>query len=186
MPQKHYAQHGVFHVNTKTKNRIEWCTFAGIPEILIETLCRTRDIHGAQLHAFCILPDHVHMIISPGVKGLSAFMQTFKKNATENVKDFIVSLGHDVPAAENKNTIDTLPNTIKISAGGTSCPAVENIGWQNGFYDERIRDGRQSSAAMAYVHGNGMKHHLVKEIEDWPWTSLHFPAFINPMELWLD
>ena len=39
---------------------------------------------------------------------------------------------------------------------------------------------------MAYVHGNGMKHHLVKEIEDWPRTSLHFPAFINPIELWLD
>jgi len=58
------------------------------------------------------------------------------------------------------------------------------VAWQQGFHDEGIRDSAQRSAAIGYVQGNAMKHGLVKEITDWPWTSLHFPSFIDPMEVW--
>jgi putative transposase len=58
--------------------------------------------------------------------------------------------------------------------------------WQNGFHDELIRDGRQRSAALSYVHGNAVKHGFVTEIPDWPWTSLHFQDRVDPMEVWLD
>jgi hypothetical protein len=61
---------------------------------------------------------------------------------------------------------------------------VSSFRWQSGFYDEWIRDERQQSAAIAYVQGNGMKHGLVKEIMDWPWSSLHYPERMDPLELW--
>ena len=113
---------------------------------------------------------------------------TESKNATDTLPDKITISGGrtSCPATESKNAVDTLPNTTKTSAGETSCPDVSTIGWQSGFYDERIRDGRQSSTAMEYVHANAYKHQLVTTPLDWPWTSIHFSLLIDPMELWLD
>jgi len=43
-------------------------------------------MQSAQLHAFCILPDHVHIIMSPGMKGLSAFVHSWKRNTMRDVR----------------------------------------------------------------------------------------------------
>ncbi len=119
--------------------------------MLIEHLCKTRDVYEAQLFAFCILPNHLHCILCPGPRGISRFMQSFKSNSTKDIRERLRST---------------------------------KIAWQQGFHDERIRDDAQRSAVVAYVQGNGMKHGLVKEIMDWPWTSLHFPSHVNPMDIW--
>ncbi|MDD5054903.1 MAG: hypothetical protein PHZ00_01395 [Candidatus Peribacteraceae bacterium] len=56
--------------------------------------------------------------------------------------------------------------------------------WQAGFHDEIIRDHRQRSAAIGYVLGNGVKHGCAKEIHEWPWSSLHFPDMVDPLDVW--
>ncbi len=61
---------------------------------------------------------------------------------------------------------------------------ISKIAWQKGFHDERIRDQKQYSTALNYVQGNAMKHGLVSDIIDWPWTSIHFAHAIDPPELW--
>ena len=103
-------------------------------------------MQGAKLYVFCILPDHLHILLSPGEKGLSAFMHAFKKNSSR-----------------------------EISA----------LTWQKGYHDERIRDDKQRGAVVGYIQGNAMKHHFVSDSIDWPWTSLHFPNVLDPMEIWL-
>jgi len=128
-----------------------WCTNKGVPRRLIDHLCKTRDVYGALLHAFCILPNHVHLVLCPGPKGLSKFMQSLKSNSAKNLR------------------------TVR---------GLENFRWQTGFYDERIRDSNQRSSAMAYVQGNAMKHRLVSEIIDWPWTSLRHPEAVDLLEPW--
>ncbi len=93
MSQIHYQQYGIFHVTTKAKDNIPWCTKEGVPDLLIDHLCKTRDINGALLHAFCILPNHVHLILCPGPKGLSKFLQSFKSNSVKELR------ARDVPYA---------------------------------------------------------------------------------------
>lgn len=153
MPQIHREQFGVFHVTTNTANSVAWCTWNGIPECLIDHLCKARDLYKAELYAFCILPNHLHIIVAPSSKGISKFMQAFKTNSAKYLKKHY---------------------PLK----------AKQIGWQENFYDERIRDGAQRSTALAYVQGNGMKHGLVQNILDWPWTSLHFPSVLDPMDIW--
>lgn len=151
MPQIHYQQTGLFHVITKTLNNIPWCTKSGVPECLLSCLFTARDLYGTQLYAFCILPNHLHLLLCPGSKGLSKFMQAFKSNSTKALR--------------------------------TKC-GIEKFRWHPGFYDERIRDERQRSAVIAYVQGNAMRHGLVSDILDWPWTSLKHQAKVDPLELW--
>jgi REP element-mobilizing transposase RayT len=162
----------MFHVTTNTSEHIPWCTLRNIPRIVIDNLSMTRNVYGAHLYAFCILPDHIHVILSPGERGITRFMQSFKSNTTKDVlkslrlnKDILRSLGRGVPAPE------------KI---------IARIRLHNGFHEERIRDSYQCSAAMAYVQGNAVNHALAKEFTDWPWSSLRFPELTDVIEPWLD
>lgn len=171
MSQRH-SQHGTFHVTTNAHDKIPWCTLGSIPGIIIDNFVATRNIHDARLHAFCILPNHMHMIVSPGEKGLSKFMQSLKSNITKDVHHYLLqypeiprNLGRGVPAT-----------------GNTLCV----LRWQNDFFDKRIRDARQLSATFGYVLGNAMHHGLVATQEKWPWSSMHFPHLIDSIEVWLE
>ena len=163
MSQRHSTIDGTFHITTNAHGKIPWCTWPGIPEILIDNLVTTKNLYGATLSAFCILPDHMHIILFPGERGLSKFMQSFKSNSSKEIKLRITQLGRGVPAAEQGK-----------------------IRRQNGFHDERLRDNEQRTNALRYVTTNPVKHNLVKKIEDWPWTSLHFEHLLDPLEIWID
>lgn len=174
MPQIRHFQRGIFHVTTNAQDNVRWCTSCNIPHILIRHLCRTRDEQNGKLYAFCILPNHIHMLLTPGEQGLSAFMQSFKSNAMKDIRQYLQSDGFidcDRPPGRG---VPAAPYSLH---GQIIC-------WQNGFYDNLIRTNKQCSSALYYVQGNAMKHHLVNEITDWPWTSLHFPKLLHPMELW--
>ena len=63
---------------------------------------------------------------------------------------------------------------------------VDTIQWQNGFYDERVRDPTQRSNVLSYIKYNAVSHHLVDDIEQWSWSSLHYKHLLDPMEIWFD
>ena len=161
MTQKHFEQQGTFHVTTNTKND-PWCLGQGIPEILIDNLVMTRNLCRAELHAFCILPDHVHIVLSPGPKGLSQLMHSFKRNAMWDIRK------------------------IHPSSGRSRSSATVFPEWQKSFFDERIRDDRQRSNALSYVQYNAYHHGLTDDPCGWPWSSLAFPDVLDPLDVWFD
>ena len=161
MTQRHGMQIGTFHITTNSKAKIPWCTHRGIPELLIDNLLMTKNLHGAKIFGFCILPDHIHLLLEPGEKGLSNFMHSFKRNAMRDVK------------------------TLHRSGGSrTSATVCDVIAWQKGFHDERIRDPEQRSHALSYIRTNPIHHNLCTSVEEWPWVSDHFPHLLDPMEIW--
>ncbi|MDD4628003.1 MAG: transposase [Candidatus Peribacteraceae bacterium] len=187
MAQSHSQQEGTFHITTNAKGKIPWCTLRGVPEILINNLIMTRNIHGAKVYAFCILTDHVHMVVSPGERGLSAFMHSFKRNSSWHI--------HRVPLATTTAGVHE-PQLWKIlnsriPAVGIQDPQipaidVEKIHWENGFHSRIIQDTEQRSTALTYVHYNAWRHGLCTSPEDWPWSSLRFVNLLDPTEIRLD
>jgi len=171
MTQNHCQQEGTFHITTNAKEKIPWCTMPGVPEILIDNLIMTRNIHHARLYAFCILPDHVHMALSVGEKGLSRFMQSFKCQSSRDVSIFL-----------SNNPYSSCSWDPRVPAPGKK----KNVLWQNGFYDKIIQDSEQRSAALTYVHSNAWRHGLCASPEDWPWSSLRFEHLLDPTEIRLD
>lgn len=211
MGQRHSQESGIFHLTTNARGRISWLTFPGVPEILIDNLCMTRHVCGAKIHAFNVLPDHMHIILSSGALGVSRFMHSFKRNSSKDVRYHLVgeqdqsamnSAGNRTSATEYADTrtsaTESLSNHIRldspnqaIRSRGSETPAraTEDVravftGWQAGFHDERIRDPRQLEAALNYVRENASRHHLVRELMDWPWSSLHFQDRIDPTDVW--
>ncbi len=86
MVQRRMGQYGTFHITTNAEEGVQWCTLPGIPEMLIDNLIATKNLHGALIHAFCILDDHMHIILTAGQKGVSNFMHSFKRNSSRDVR----------------------------------------------------------------------------------------------------
>jgi putative transposase len=49
----------------------------------------------------------------------------------------------------------------------------ERAVWQRRFWEHRIRDDADLERHAAYIHWNPVKHGLVGNPEDWPYSSLH-------------
>ena len=164
MPQIHYSQLGTFHVITNTKNGVPWCIYDGIPDILIDNLIMTRNIQKTRLFKFCILPDHMHILLCPGELGLSNFMQSFKCQSTRNINIFVNDRSRDprVPAA-----------------------GVNNYYWQARFYDEHIKSSTQRARTTRFIQNNPVNHKLVDDVSKWPWSSLHYQKQMDEMDIWL-
>lgn len=175
-----------------------------VPPIIIENLKKTREAQPAYIYAFCILPNHMHLLLSPFTKGISKFMQSFKSNVVKDVRAFLASQRPGIAAAEEKRpgvgaaekkqdrTVVAGKEQSEIVVAvekygvGAAGEKFYDIAWQQGYYDERIQTSRQRSNTVHYITGNAMKHRLVNDIMKWPWTSLHFQEMLDPMEVWID
>jgi len=192
MSQKHYSQQGTFHITTNAKNKIPWLTYDRVPEILIDNLIMTRNVYEAKVYAFCILPDHMHILMSPGERGLSDFMQSLKRNSACDINTLLRRAGMN----DNLRSAGSITRASHPGLGAGVCEPqlrekmiVKNdmcFHWQNGFHDELIRDSIQRSSATEYIQWNAVRHELVASIDDWPWSSVHFTHLLDPMELRID
>ena len=45
--------------------------------------------------------------------------------------------------------------------------------WQRRFWEHLIKDETGYRAYMDYVHINPVKHGLVKQVSDWPYSTFH-------------
>ncbi|PIR49362.1 hypothetical protein COU79_05260 [Candidatus Peregrinibacteria bacterium CG10_big_fil_rev_8_21_14_0_10_54_7] len=178
MAQKHFEQQGTFHAISNAKNGMPWCTQPDVPELLVDNLVMTRNLYGAALYAFCVLPDHVHIVLSPGPKGLSRFIHSFKRNSSWHI--------HQLHPAAGVHELQLRNNEYRRSSITPAGAEKYFSGWQNGFYDERIRDEQQRSNAIAYVQHNAYRHGLIDDPCGWPWSSLAFPDVLDPLEVWFD
>ncbi len=178
MPQKHVEQHGTFHVTTCTFSRIPWLTTSAIPSMMIDNLLMTRSVQKAQVFGFCLLPDHMHILLRPGPNGLSKFMQSFKSQSIRDAKLLLV-----IPSEAGSRDSRLAEGKKDANLRGSSTDPSQ-IRWQPGYYDERIRDVRQLDHALAYVRSNAVKHRLVARADDWPWTSLHCQNRLDRWSPW--
>jgi len=45
--------------------------------------------------------------------------------------------------------------------------------WQRRFWEHTLRDESDFARHVDYVHYNPVKHGLVKQVKDWPYSSFH-------------
>jgi len=99
--------------------------------------------------AICILPDHLHCVwtLPEGDADFSTRWRLIKQN-------FSKSLPKDRDPAPGRR------------------PGERGI-WQRRFWEHLVRDEDDLDACVTYTHWNPVKHGLVQEIADWPYSSWH-------------
>ena len=102
--------------------------------------------------AMCLLPDHLHCVwkLPDGDSDFSTRWNSVKSLFT---KTYLKSGGHE--------------GQRNVSRMRTGEAAV----WQRRFWEHQIRDENDLQKHIDYIHYNPIKHGLVKNIEDWPWST---------------
>ncbi len=109
---------------------------------IVLNACRHWDGERLELHAAVVMPDHVHLVLSP-----------FEKSPAE---------WHPLPE---------IMHSIKRFAAGEINKARGTAGqvWQDESFDRVIREG-EFDEKVAYIQKNPVRKGLVKEWQDYPFT----------------
>jgi putative transposase len=137
-----------FHVTSSTAGRRRLFQLAERPELLIHVLQANRAKQHFQLHAFAIMPDHIHLLLTPSPEV-------------------------------------SLEKAVQFVKGGFSFQLRSKLPvWASSFNETRIVDRRQFENCVRYIHGNPVAAGVAAVPEEFPYSSAHQTATVDPMPEW--
>ncbi len=119
---------------------------------------RSKQRYDYKIDAIVILPDHLHMIITP-----------------ENAKEYPRIISHI-----KRSFVYGLDKSLKDEAKMRLPSAKYRRGnsgiWQERYYEHTIRDEKDWLEKLEYIKSNPIKHHLVEDINQWKYSSFYTNA----------
>ena len=100
--------------------------------------------------AICVLPDHLHCIWQLPV-GDNAYPQRWAAIKAR------FSRGLDAVETRSDSKITKREKGI----------------WQRRYWEHQIRDEHHFANHIDYIHHNPVKHGLVEQVSDWPYSTFH-------------
>lgn len=108
----------------------------------------TRQRFPFDIIAICVLPEHLHIVMQlpPNEGDFSHRVRLIKSLFSQQLAKRL---------------------TLTPNARG------EYNVWQRRFWEHTIRDDVDLQRCVDYVHFNPVKHGLVNQVKDWPFSSFH-------------
>jgi REP element-mobilizing transposase RayT len=136
----------------RCKNSPRWLEQAEVARIVSEKI-HSQVGERYRLLCYCIMPNHVHLLIMPLV---------------------IDPLRH-----HGKTAKYPVSDTLRLLKGSTARYCNEALNrdgafWQHESYDHYVRDENELARTILYVLNNPVKAGLVEDWKDWPYT------YVNP------
>ena len=127
---------------------------AAIRDIFVDQLATTRARHEFLLHAWVVMPEHVHMVARFHSDSTAPqVLRTLKTGVAKRV----IARWREIEAGI----------LGKITLPDGSCRF-----WQRGGgYDRNLRSVDDVREKIAYVHANPVRQGLVERPEEWEWSS---------------
>ena len=118
-------------------------------DLLRSVFRRVQGERPFKIVAMVVLPDHLHAIwtLPAGDADYSGRWRAIKAGFTRDLVAGGMSL-----VRNDKGEYDL---------------------WQRRFWEHTVRDESDLAAHVEYIHFNPVKHGLVKQVKDWPWSSFH-------------
>jgi putative transposase len=113
-----------------------------------EAVSRVRLERPFHIHAWVVLPDHMHCVIElpDGDSDFATRWRLIKSG-----------FSRQLPAGETRST-----SRLRRTERGI---------WQRRFWEHQVRDERDYRAHVDYVHINPVRHGLVGRVVDWPYST---------------
>lgn len=119
-------------------------------DLLKEVISKVKKSHPFKIHAWVVLPEHMHCMIELP-EGDADFA-----NRLMLIK-MLFSRG--------------IPKNERLTK--TRIERRERGIWQRRYWEHLIKDEKDYQAHMDYVHINPVRHGLVKQVKDWPYSTFH-------------
>ena len=156
MPDYHRSKSagGTFFFTVVTYQRRPVFTNKNARDLLRSAWLNVMERYPFTLDAICLLPDHLHCswTLPAEDDNYSLRWGEIKKCFT---KQYLRQTGYG-----------PLRNESRIKRGEAAL-------WQRRFWEHNIRDEDDLNRHLDYIHFNPVKHNLVQNVRDWPWSSFH-------------
>ncbi len=119
-------------------------------DLLRAVIAKVKKTHPFHIHAWVVLPEHMHCVIELP-EGDADYARRWML-----IKMFF---SRGIPKNERRSK--------------TRIERRERGIWQRRYWEHLIRDERDYQAHMDYVHINPVKHGLVVQVKDWPYSTFH-------------
>ena len=129
-------------------------------DILRDAFKRAKRKYRFRIDAIVILPDHLHMIITPN----NAF--EYSKIVSHIKRSFVYGVVN-----KDKKVSAIVNRKINLS---TSQYKRKHSGiWQERFYEHTIRDEKDFYSKLEYIYKNPVKHNLIENPDYWEYSSFY-------------
>lgn len=119
-------------------------------DLLREVIAKVKKIHPFMIHAWVVLPEHMHCVIElPG------------DDADFKTRWMLIKMLFSRAIPKNERRSDT---RIQRRERGI---------WQRRYWEHLIKNEADYQAHVDYVHINPVKHGLVIHVKDWPYSTFH-------------
>jgi putative transposase len=136
--------------------------------IFLDVLEAVRKAHRIRLHAYVIMPEHVHLLIYPlDELALGPVIGELKWRSASQIltRDFL-----------------WMPSDCLVRRNGRERRAF----WMPRCYDHNCRCPATVAEKIKYCHFNPVKRGLVKGPEDWMWSSFNWYQGVEDVPIRLD
>ncbi len=154
-------------------DKLDWLTRPEVAAIIRENLYH-HDGHKYHLLAYCIMPNHVHVLFQPIVVELAG-------------REEAMPMPEDVHSDEFLDKCSALAKIMHSLKSYTANRINEVLGrsgqcWQHESYDHWVRDEEELERIVAYIVANPVKPGLARFPHEWPYSSA-YDRFIRDGEM---
>ncbi len=132
---------GTYFFTLVTHNRKPFFSDKAVVDILLKAIQQTKIRKPFDLIAYCILFDHLHLLISLPIddRSFSQIIRNVKRITTKDIRKLLEK-----------------PRLLI---------------WQDRFWEHTIRDEEDLKNHFDYIHYNPVKHGYVEDYGNWAWSS---------------
>ena len=123
--------------------------------LLRKSFALSKQRYDYEIDAIAVLPDHLHMIITP------RHAEEYPKIISHLKRSFVYGLDQSYKT-KAKSMLSTSAYHRQLSGI-----------WQKRFYEHTIRDEKDRLEKMAYIQYNAVKHGLVEDWRGWEYSSFY-------------
>ncbi len=188
--KRFYGDGKIYFIVTKTFKNHPYFKEPMFCDLLIEELKLCKKIKQFNLYGFCLIYDHLNLLIQPNDEfNISKVMKSLKENISRDINYVIGGIAYkgDTPLYEGDTSTCRLhiraliKNFHKQFIKKYNNPQFEipKFKWQKSFYDHVVRGKKDFQNHYRYAVYNYIKHKLP---EDWQYTSLNYEEMIDVIE----
>ena len=150
-------------------NKNDYC------DIILRSLSYCRLHKGLNLHAYVIMPDHLHLIVScGGGRSLPDIIRDFKRYTSRECTSLLRTKRND--------EILYIFRKAAVAMGNSQTFKV----WQNGFHPIGLYTEPFLKQKLDYLHENPVRKAYVAKAEEWAYSSArnyaNLPDFKIPVD----
>lgn len=159
---KFVDESGMYFVTMTTVGWVDLFTRFELKHVIVDSLRYCQKEKGLVIHAWCLMPSHLHMIVSTKQEKLSDIMHDFKKFTSKELINTI-------------NRINESRRGWMLELFGEVADHLKRVSkykvWQDGNHPELLYSAKFIRQKLDYIHNNPVADEIVDEPEEYRYSS---------------